>query len=165
MGSQCSCCAAFSCQPRYCPAVASSWCSWWRTSFSIVNEPASLPLPPLRICAICCCWFYRLVCWLPSVLSTICWCQAGVGRTRLSLRFARGISRTGFALSFLEVGDLLLSGLDFFWRESYRSLDGVLFYSTLLPWIYPFPVCFVPCLLRFKSSGNCDNRFIFGLFY
>ena len=33
---------------------------------------------------------------------------------RVSLRFARGISRTGFALSFLEVGDLLLSGLDFF---------------------------------------------------
>lgn len=37
-----------------------------------------------------------------------------LGERCLSLRFARGISRTGFALSFLEVGDLLLSGLDFF---------------------------------------------------
>lgn len=56
-------------------------------------------------------------------------------------------------------------GWIFFDASRTRSLDGVIFYSTLLSWIYPFPVCFVPCLLRFKSSGNCDNRFIFGLFY
>ena len=48
------------------------------------------------------------------VLASVCTFNYFVGRTRLSLRFVRGISRTGFALSFLEVGDLLLSGLDFF---------------------------------------------------
>ena len=42
------------------------------------------------------------------------------------------------------------------------QLDGI---STLLPWFYPFPVCFIHSLLRFKPATYNNNWIDFSLFY
>lgn len=73
----------------------------------------------------------------------------------------------GVSLFYLFLKWVLYSVLGWIFLTKALQRFGLnsVFYPTLLPWFYPFPVCFIHSLLRFKPATYNNNWIDFSLFY